>query len=243
MSSNPYEPPTATGATSQGASKVRKVPRTEVPSPAPGGTTTASQDRATDGPTWEIAFGRDELWLVPPGDGAAIALTHLELAEYADLVPFRDVAAIVVRDVPKRITLWLPTHGATEMLRSWLGHKRALHVAKALKRRLRFSLPLGIFVGLASTPFLLDGWDPFSLVFGVGLVGLAIVSPYRPRPALFAIDGALWVSLAMGNVADAVRTGSVGWSVFFGVFQLMLAAGAFRVFRFYRGIPDREART
>lgn len=232
MSSNPYDPPKTAG---QGASKVRTVPRTDMPSPAPGGTITASQDRAKDGLTWEIAFGRDELWLVPPGDGDAIVLTHLEVAEYADLVLFGSLAAIVVRELPKRITLWLPTEAAVETLRQWLGQKRMLHVAKALKKRLRFSLPLGLFVGLSSTPLLLDRWDPFAFVFGVGLVGLAIVSPYRPHHALFAIDGALWLSLATSNVIDTVRTG-VRYSLFFTLVQVMLAFGAFKAFRFYRGL-------
>lgn len=246
MSINPYEPPQAASpaASGSGRSKVRMVPRAEVPRPAPGGTVVASQDRSNNPPTWEIAFGRDELWLVPPGDGDVFVLTHLELAEYADIVQLGSLAAIVVRELPKRTSLWLPNDPAVESFRAWLGQKRSLHVSKALKKRLRFSLPVGIFVALTAAPVLVDQWDPFALVFGVGLVGLAIVSPYRPRPALFAITGVLWISLAASNAVGLVRGSTgVGWTVFWTALQLMLAFGSFKAYRFYAGIPDRETPT
>jgi hypothetical protein len=232
---NPYRAP----ASGNAANKLRQVPLEEVPSPAPLGTIVATRQGSNDGTTWRIAMGQDELWIVPPDGTPAFALTHLEFAEHTELVMFGSLAALVLRGLAKPISLKLP-EGAFDALRTWMARMRRLHVSKALKKRLRYSLPLGLFVALTALPFLAGSWDVFALVFGVGLIGLSVVAPFWPHPGLFALDAVLWLSLATGNGLSVLR-GESRWAIAFLVVQLMLATGALRLFGFYRRIPAEES--
>ena len=231
---NPYRAP----ATSDTATKLRQVPPEEVPSPAPLGTLVVTRHPSKDGTRWLIAMGYDELWIVPPDGAPAFALTHLEFADHTDLLILGSFSGLVVRGLAKPITFKLPD-GAFDPLRAWMARMGRLHVSKALKKRLRYSLPIGLFVALTSTPLIAGSWDVFALAFGVGLVALSILAPLRPHAGLFAANALLWLSLATSNGLTVIR-GDSRWAIAFLIVQLMLATGSLRAFGFYRRIPLTE---
>lgn len=235
--SNPYEPP-KTG-TAAPAGSVRAVPIEEVPSTPALGTLVATANRVKDGPTWRIALEEDELWLVPSDLPNAFVLNHREVAEYGDILFLGQSVGLMIRALPKPTALWVGEEGQAAF-REWLGRRRLLHIEKALKRRLRLSLPLGLLIGATSIPPLGAKVDIFAAVAGFGLVACSLVAPRRPHHALFAIDGVLWLCLAASNVIS-VASGGATWVLVFGALQVFFGWKAFQTYRFFKNVPDRES--
>lgn len=234
--SNPYEAP-KTGAPAP-AGNVRVVGLDEVPSSPTLGTLVLTANKVKDGPTWRAALENDEMWLVPPDLPNAYVLSHREVAEYGDIMFLGENVGLMLRALPKPTALWLGRESHATF-REWLGHRRLLHIEKALKRRLRLSLPLGLLIGATSLPILGGKLDIFAAIAGFGLVACSLVAPRRPHHALFAVDGVLWLCLAASNVI-AVVSGSAIWVLVFGFLQVFFGWKAFQTYRFFKEVPDRE---
>jgi len=230
MERNPYASP----VTSPIAGGARRVPIASVPAEPEHGLVNVVEQAAQPPRAWRIAFGRDEAWLFVPDEESAFAFTHAEMAEHANIMLWGNFVILGLRGLlPDGRAIAFKVEGdAKGALRRWLRSNQRVHVERALKRRLRFSLPLGIFMTLMALPILRPNVEPFTLVFGLGIAALAIVAPRAPRPVLLAVDGVLWLALGAGNVVNAVH-GSTA-SGFFALVCLLLARGAFRDFAFYR---------
>jgi hypothetical protein len=162
-----------------------------------------------NGPTWQMALGRDELWLVPPDASVAYALSHREYDAHVTLV--KGAGFLVnIRNVPRRGTVGLHGHLSNwEPLRAWLAKEGELHLRAALSRRTRFLLPVGLFLCVTSVPIGLSSkLDPFVLAGGAGCVVLALLARGRPRTILLLLDAFTWLFLLISNATAAVQTGS-----------------------------------
>src|SRR5690606_33740331 len=120
--------------------------------------------------------------------------------------------------------------GHVEALRRWVAHRPDV-LAAALKKRLRFSLPLGLFVAMTALPILGGGFDPFAFAFGPGLVVLAVVGPRYPRRGLLAFDAVLWFCLAASHARSAYE--GTAWSIFFAILALLIGRQSLSAHRFY----------
>lgn len=235
--SNPYEAPKTGSMAPTG--KLRAAPIEDVPSAPALGTLVVSVNRVSNGETWRIALEEDELWIVPVDQPHAYVLGQREVAEYGDILFLGKSVGLMFRELPKPTTLWLG-EGSHATLREWLGRRRTLHIEKALKRRLRLSLPLGLLIGATSIPPLGAKVDLFAAVAGFGLVACSLVAPRRPHHALFAVDGVLWLCLAASNLIS-VASGGATWVLVFGALQVFFGWKAFQTYRFFKEVPDREA--
>ncbi|MBS2019988.1 MAG: hypothetical protein JST00_44400 [Deltaproteobacteria bacterium] len=234
---NPYESPKAPPG---GASRLREVPVDEVPAAPSGGAVvaTAGTDPKSQ-VTWRIVMGDEELWLVPPDGPHAYALTHLEVAELVELVLFGGRLGLVVRGHAKPFTLWIPAE--SDALLAWLGARRRLHLDRILKKRLRYSMPLGAFVVAFAMPPLAIGWDPLHFVFGAGLLAIGILRRFRPDAILLLLNAVCWLCLAAASVLSFARDDSKSSLLFAGI-QVLIAWGSIKAYGLFRRIPDREPR-
>lgn len=207
----------------------RQVPIDEVPSDAPA----IEATNAPDGVRWRIVLGRDEMWLFPDGATKAFALTHNEYLDHTSLARgLRRSPKLAVRELPTKLTLAIP-NAALEPLRRWMGTHYRAHLARALKKRVLYSVPLGLLVIVGALPILDSKWDYPSLTYGTWLLLLTSIGPRRPHAAFFLVEAGLWIASALDDSRDLVRTG-MPWLIPFAALQLTVAAAAVRAYVFYR---------
>lgn len=228
---NPYASPTEPG----GPNTLRRVGMDAVPAEPPMGLINVVEQAAKPPRAWRMAFGADEAWLYMPDEHSAFVLTHAELAEHANMMPWGPFLMLAMRGmVPDGRAIAFKVEGdAIAVFRRWAFTKRDLILAAVLKKRLRYSLPLGIFISALALPILGDGVQPLSLIFGVGIALLALIAPRKPHPFVFVIESVLWLCYGGGSVLHAVNSGSK-LSIFFALMCLFFARQSFRTYSFYR---------
>jgi hypothetical protein len=227
---NPYASP----AVAVGPKAVRRAPIGSVPVEPELGIVDIVEQAASPARKWRLAFTREEAWLYVPDQDAAFVFTHAELAEQGNIMLWGRFVALVLNGLlPEGRALAFRVDGeAIPILRRWIHCAREIHVANALKRRVRRGLPLGIFATALALPILGLDFDPFGLVFGLGLVALALIGPRFPRPSMFVVDAIVWWALAASQ-GVAVANGSK-LSIPFAIFALFLGRQSLRAYRFYR---------
>lgn len=207
----------------------------EVPEDPPYGRVPLVENDPKSTEIWTLALGREEAWIVRAGAPTAFALTHRELTEHGDVVLGNFIRAFVVRGLAgSKAKVFKLEPETIRALRAWMSTMPGLHLLKALKKRLRFSLPIGLMVTITALPVLGNDLDPFALAFGVGLVGLSTLGPLRPHASLFFVEGLLWFSLTVSNARVAL--GGSTWSMFFALLTLGIGVSSLRAFSFYRGL-------
>jgi hypothetical protein len=246
---NPYASPRSMAVTPKGVPPVREVPAAEVPSDLPTVLINEHGGRGKGPKPWRLVLGRDELWLVPSSPSSsspspedhdasqkqsppAVALTHLELTQHCDITIGNTVSWLSLRRVGQRVTLFRLDSDSLEGLRTFIAPMRALHIERALKKRLRFSSPIGLFFVVSSLPILGFHFDILGLIFGAGLVALSGLASLRTHVSMFLVDAALWLALALLNLRSVIN-GSL-WSLIFVALSLFFALGGVRAFLFYR---------
>lgn len=229
MDQNPYRAPT-----NASPSGLRRVPTDAVPSEPEFGVVGVVEQAAKPPREWRLALGREEAWLLVPTESSAFVLTHAELAEHGTIMPWARFVALVLRGLlPDGRAIAFKVEGdGIEVFRRWVISRRDLHVGSALGKRLRYSLPLGIFIAATALPILGPGLDPFALVFGAGIAALAVIGPRVPRRGLFAVEAVLWFSLAASHAVSVVDGSK--WSIPFAIFALFIGRQSLRTFSFYR---------
>ncbi len=229
MDLNPYAPPSAPQAASvlvavDEATFGPMVERHTIP------------NRAAIG-QWELCFHEHGL-VALRGDGLRLSFSPTQLVADTDLVLGTVVRMLAVRQ-PTRTSIPLPPE-AVRALRRLLDPVLAEHLAAALKRRVRLSLPIGLFVVAISLPFVV-ALDVGGLVFGGGMVLLSLGSRVVKHRALWILDAFVWAVLATNNAVRLARGGS-WFDGLFVVLGLMFAVGALKVFAFYGPTPTANLR-
>ncbi|MBI2388267.1 MAG: hypothetical protein HYV09_01510 [Deltaproteobacteria bacterium] len=185
---------------------------------------------------WDLAFHSERL-VATRGDGLRLAFSREELAKNTDLLLGLVLRALVIREPAKgSITLTPPV---TAALRRFLDPVLRDHIAAALKRRLRLSLPIGALVVLTSLPALGLPLDIGGLIFGGGLIAMALVSKLWTHRALFLVDAALWLVLATNNALRLAGGQSPALYGTFAALGVLFAIGSARIFGFYGQPPAR----
>jgi len=126
---------------------------------------------------------------------------------------------------------------AIDPLVQWMALRRDLHVGAALKKRLKFAVPIGVFITLTSLPILGMNVDPLNAAFGISLLLLAVVIRFSAHPALFLGLALNWILLAASNIRSIVNGSR--WIIPLTIFALVFAYGALKTFAFYRRVAAR----
>jgi hypothetical protein len=227
---NPYASP----AIAAGPRALRRVPIASVPAEPELGFADIVEQAASPPRKWRLAFTSDEAWLYVPDQDSAFVFTHAEFVEQANVMLWgRFIAVIVNGLLPQGRALAFRLDGdAVTMFRRWVHCARELHVGSALKRRVRLALPLGVFATAFALPILGPNLDPFGLVFGVGLIALAILGPRYPRPILLLVDVVVWWALAVSHGISIANGSKI--SIPFAIFAFFIGRQSLRAFLFYR---------
>ena len=230
MDRNPYASP----AIAAGPGVLRRVPIETVPQEPELGLANIIEQAASPPRAWRLAFAREEAWLFVPGEQSAFVLTHAELAENGTVLLWGGFVAVTLTGLlpDGRAIAFRFDGNAKDLLRRFIGGARDLHVASALKRRLRAALPIGIFATAVALPILGDKLDPFQAAFGIGLVALAILGPRYPRPIMLALDGIVWWLLAASHVVAALNGSKL--SIALALLTIFFGRQSLRAYAFYR---------
>ena len=185
---------------------------------------------------WTLRLYDQGLRLTPQREGEPpIHILRSELATHVQLVDFGVARrTLAVRKPKKRLFKLDPT--AWPQLTAWVGRDTRLRIA--LRQRLGYGVPLGIFMLLTSIP--LPGnpqagipaspFNPLSATLGVLLVAGALLARRRPHPALFLLDSAWFSVLAVSLIVRVAFGGNPLWLILAGL-QLLLVWSGVSLFR------------
>ncbi len=187
--------------------------------------------------TWRLSLHPDSLELKALQGDESFEISRSESVEKIELRQSRFFNPMLVVSTPKRIVFQLePPQLAA--LNKWLGPPTLQGLKVALKRRLRWALPIGIFFIITSIPLPGDPeagiesipFDPISAILGFLLAALAIVAKFWPRRILFFFDG-LWFSLlSLHVIFNMIQDYSWWWSILV-IFLILGAVGGFSEYR------------
>lgn len=184
---------------------------------------------------WMLRLFAQGLRLTPQREGErAIHLLRSELATHVDLVNFGVTRRTLVVRKPKRLFKLDPA--AWAQLTAWIGRDARLRIA--LRQRLGFGVPVGIFMLITSLPLPgnaeagIEGvsFNPLFATLGVFLIAGAILARRRPHPALFLLDSTWFAVLAGTLVWRVIHGGSPLWLIL-AVLQLLLVWSGVGLFR------------
>lgn len=183
---------------------------------------------------WTLRLDDQRLYLTPHGEGPTIALGRNDFLERGEVHVGLVTRLLVVR-VAKPIRLPLDEPALWD-LRAWLEPVIDGHLQQTLRRKFRFSLPIGIFLALPSLASLETPAEISSLIVGAGLVVASIILKIRPAPFLFLVAAAWWVAFAISTGLWARESDSPLMFGFSGI-ALLLAAGSVKTHRFFATRP------
>jgi hypothetical protein len=175
-------------------------------------------------------------------DGASV---HVLRPKLPDVVQVHDgllLKRTLVVKKPRRTTLQLDPDGFRRLSR-WIGGPTLLRMA--LKRRLSWTIPIGILFVVISVPLPGDleagieavPFNPVSAVLGTALIVQGVASRLWPRPVFFLLD-ALWFCGLAADTVYRVTQGQRPYWLVFVVLQVGLAVGGLRLWRRFQGTSD-----
>ena len=161
---------------------------------------------------WTLRLFPQGLRLTPQREGEpAIHILRSELATYVHLLNFGVTRRTLAIRKPRKYVFKLdPT--PWEHLTAWVG--RDAHLRMALRQRLGWGVPVGIFMLIISIPLPGDAaagiegvpFSPLPAALGVLLIAGAILARRRPHPALFLLDST-WFAVLAGSLVLRVIYG------------------------------------
>jgi hypothetical protein len=175
-------------------------------------------------------------------DGASIHVLRAKLPDVVQLYDGWLLKRTLVVKKPRRTTLQLDPDGFRKLSR-WIGGPTLLRMA--LRRRLSWTIPIGILFVVTSVPLPGDveagveavPFNPISAVLGTALIVQGVASRLWPRPVFFLLDALWFCGLAVDTVYRVTQGQSSYWLVFV-VLQVGLAVGGLGLWRRFHGASD-----
>jgi hypothetical protein len=109
-------------------------------------------------------------------------------------------------------------------VKAWIGPPTEEDLKVALKRRLKWVVPIGILFVLAAAPVADQEWEPVSLTLGLGLITTAWFAKLWPHRNIFLLDS-LWFACLAGN-SIWLLSQEWGWFRFFMLVVQLLCVKA-----------------
>ena len=179
--------------------------------------------------TWKLFVFRDFLDFEPK-DGRPYEIDRDEVPERIqkmDGMLLRRV--LLVKFKNKNVSFQLSPDDYAAIT-AWIGPPTEEDLKVALKRRLKWVVPIGILFVIAATPLGQEEWDAVSLTLGLGLITTAWLAKLWPSRNIFLVDS-LWFACLAANSAWLLTK---EWSWFrFGilVIQLLCIRGGWSEYR------------
>ena len=188
--------------------------------------------------TWTISLNEDALTMAAVNGEESFHIARAAVEEKVELRESRLTNPFLIVSIPKKKVIFKLDRAQADSFKEWLGPPTMTGLKAALKRRLRWSLPIGILFVVASLPLPANPeagieavpFDPVLGLFGVSLLVLSILTRIWHRRILFLLDG-IWFSLLAANVAVGILRGD---SVWWTIVVILLIIGARSGFSEYR---------
>ncbi len=194
---------------------------------------------------WKVTLEADALTLAavdgPPSE--SIQILRADAEEKIELHEWLFVRMLVITIQKERVDVELE-RSQFALLKEWLGPPTIRGLKVALKKRLKWCLPVGIMfvftsiplpanpeAGLEAVPF-----DAVSAFLGASLIAITILTRIWFRRILFLLDG-VWLSLLALDVTVGIFRGdSLWWAI--SVIALILGAkGGFSEYQRFASVP------
>lgn len=186
---------------------------------------------------WRITLEPEAMALRYDKTGDEYRIDKSEAAEKVELAGILS-ERILVAQIPKKEAFELNAEQIA-LVKEWLGPPTMKELKMALKKWLKWCLPVGIIFLLTSIP--IPGnpeagtepipFDPVSAFLGVMLIGVGIAIKWRPRPELFLVASAWFCVGGINIIYQIVRALS---SRFWGILAIFLLLSTLEAWRQYR---------
>ena len=191
---------------------------------------------------YHLVLDGEELTLEGMEDQGLVEVSKAECHEKVELHRSRLTGRFLVVHTPKRVVFKLDQR-QSEALDEWIGPPTIETLKHALAKRFRFCITIGVFLLIVSVPLPGDAqlglkavpFDYVGALLGITLIGLAVLSRFWPRPAIFLLDG-IWFLLLALNSAVGVYLGDSPWWLIASVLCLCFATIGFQEYRRFRGV-------
>ena len=192
---------------------------------------------------WKVTLEADALTLAAVEGGESIQMQRGDVEVNAVLLEWFFLVFLIFKIEKKKVGFKLePSHAA--LFKKWLGPPTIRGLKVALKKRLKWCLPIGILFVFTSIPFPANPeagleavpFDAVSAFLGASLIAITILARIWFRRILFLLDG-VWLSLlALDATVGIFRGDSLWWAI--SVIALILGAkGGFSEYQRFASVP------
>ena len=192
---------------------------------------------------WKVTLEADALTLAAVEGGESIQMLRAHVEVNQVLKEWFSSVFLIFKIEKKEVVFPLePSHAA--LFKKWLGPPTIRGLKVALKKRLKWCLPIGILFVFTSIPFPANPeagleavpFDAVSAFLGASLIAITILARIWFRRILFLLDG-VWLSLlALDATVGIFRGDSLWWAI--SVIALILGAkGGFSEYQRFASVP------
>lgn len=191
---------------------------------------------------WRIEWDAEGASFYPAEDPRQrLRVYRNELATTVEAMPVLGSLALVVKHPVRKVKLKLD--GEARALYESQAGLGVEQLKAALARRYKLALPLAalFLVGSLSTEMMGLGIDFVSIALGLVLLALWAGSRWRPHPALFLLDAAWFLTLAVQWLLPSIGERTwFSWTLA-GVTFIAATGGIQEYFRYRRTVPRAES--
>jgi hypothetical protein len=183
---------------------------------------------------WHLQLLPDRASLVSPEGGPPLEIPRDRTEEMLHVAGFGGQTVLLVKGPRKSFRFKLAPE-QRQQLDTWLGPPTYARLRSRLKHRFASSFLMGLVLMLLAVPIFFGDFDPVLFALGFGLLALAALVRFRPRPQLLLFD-AFWMTLVSLNIVYGVWTGAR--SVYMLVFTVLLLPAISISVKDYRRFRD-----
>ncbi len=196
---------------------------------------------------WRITITAEALTFSAREENESLSILRTEREEKTELHESRFSAPSIFVYVGKKRVVFKLEKNQLRVLKRWLGPPTIVGLKIALKRRLKWCLPIGILFIIVSIPLPGDPeagleaipFDVVSAFLGVALVGISLLARIWPRRVWFLLDS-IWFLLLAVDVAVSLYQGNSWWWLISLIFLILGAISGFSEYQRFASVSLRE---
>jgi hypothetical protein len=195
---------------------------------------------------WKVALNPESLTVTAADGSESFKISRPDAEEKVEIWGSNFSEPFLVIRVPKQILFKMGKTQAAAV-KQWMGPPTFRGLKIALKRRLKWSIPIAILFIVISLPLPGDPeagieavpFDPVSAFLGVVLLGIALLAKIRPMRILFIVDASWFFLLALRVTLGVIRGTSLLWLIAV-VILLFAAFGSISEYNRFAAMTDQN---
>ena len=179
---------------------------------------------------WRVSLGAEALTLAAVEGNESFQISRADAEEKIELHMWRFHQPILVVIISKKRIVFKCEQAPAALVKEWLGPPTIRGLNVALKRWLRWCIPLGILYVVVSLPLPADPeigeeavpFDPFMAFLGITLVAITLLARIWPQRVWFLLSS-IWLSMMAIDVALNIYHGDSWWWSIVVIFVIVVA--------------------